>query len=95
MSSDAAEGRVGGAADDADDPVLELDGQAGLGNGLGDCLVLVQAAEGDLLARPLPRRTTALADLTSRERHVLHLVAEGAQAAVVAYWGESMYPRRG
>jgi hypothetical protein len=50
------DGLVGGAADDADVAVLELDGQAGLGDGdrdgdgHGDGLVLVQAAEGDLLA---------------------------------------------
>jgi hypothetical protein len=39
----------GGAADDADAAVVELDSQGGLGDQHGGGLVLVDAGEGDLL----------------------------------------------
>jgi hypothetical protein len=47
---DVTDGVVGGAADEADVAVIELDRQGGLGDGDREALVCVGAAESDLLA---------------------------------------------
>ena len=65
LAFDATHRIGGGAAEDADVGVIELDGQGGLGDEHGHGLAGEASSEGDLMADSVPRNTVHQAQAVS------------------------------